>query len=188
MARTGTVVAVLSGRRQKLKLPEAGGHAAGKKTFPGQVMALKPKKIMIRIVFTAGISVMIFGVTGQAAAGEPVLSRLLFTDPSSFLMPDRNAGLKRSDLHPQLEPGPPYHRTGPHRPYLGFGWDRDAGNRCRWNIVFGLGLYISNSRDWYHPGDELSPEAPKADGEQADLFEKIQNALQVVGFQVRYAF
>ena len=81
-----------------------------------------------------------------------------------------------------------YTPTGATQPLLGLGWDQDAGRRNQWNIVFGLGLYISNYRDGNHSAEGIDLNGPVSDSEQTDLFEKIKNALQVVGFRIRYAF
>lgn len=88
----------------------------------------------------------------------------------------------------QIEPVDAFNRTVANQPFLGLGWDRDAGSRNRWNIVFGLGFYISNYCDGYHPAEDFGLEKPVSDRGQINLFEKIQNALQVVGFQIRYDF
>ena len=192
---------------------------------------MKRKHKMIKIVLTASVSVMMFGVPGFAAAGEPAFSEALYANPPPLSMSDRNAtsyslianpihnrNVENREISPDLLPaeklmlpldelsqieyapakmiGPQsiakpveaYNRTGASQPFLGLGWDRDAGNRNRWNLVFGLGFYISNYQGWNHPADDFGLEAPVPDREQGDLFEKIQNALQVVGFQIRYDF
>ena len=92
------------------------------------------------------------------------------------------------DPLPFFEPPDLYNPSIASLPLLGFSWDRDAGKRNNWNVVFGLGLYISNYKDWNHPPEDFGLEEPVSNREQGDLFEKIQNALQVVGFQIRYDF
>ena len=194
-------------------------------------MPVKQKNTVIRIVFTASITVMIFGVPGYAAAGGEAFSNVIYVNPPPFSMPDRNAALYRSSVHPvhsrnvedwevffdllpaeavTLPPGEPgqtawapakmtgpqppvepmdlYSRNSPVRPFLGFSWNHDAGNRDRWNIVFGLGFYISNYQAWNHPVENVGLERPAPDREETDLFEKLMNAMQVVGFQIRYDF
>jgi len=194
-------------------------------------MSVKRKHKMIKIVLTASMSVIIFGVLEHAAAGDPAFSAALYANPppvlklkqtttSDSLSPDliRSGAEEKEEITEDLLPaeelmlspdelsqiewipaktiGPQspiepvdfYSRIGAIQPFLGLGWDRDAGSRKRWNIVFGLGFYISNYCDWYHPAEDFGLEAPVSDRGQIDLFEKIQNALQVVGFQLRYDF
>jgi len=81
-----------------------------------------------------------------------------------------------------------YNRTGTTQTLLGLGWNHDAGNRNKWNFVFGLGLYILNYRDRNHPGEDTGLEASVSDRKQIGVFGKIQNMLQIIGFQVRYDF
>lgn len=90
--------------------------------------------------------------------------------------------------HPLNEPVDLYTRTGATQPLLGLSWNRDAGNSNRRNIVFGLGVYISNYHDWNRSVEDLGLEPPEPDREQTDLFEKLMNVMQVVGFQIRYDF
>jgi len=102
----------------------------------------------------------------------------------------QNEWMPAKTIYPQplFEPMNLYSRIGEGRPILGFGWDNDAGKLNRWNVVFGLGIYISNYHDGYYPPEDFGLEAPVSDRDQVDLFEKIQNALQAVGFQIRYDF
>lgn len=81
-----------------------------------------------------------------------------------------------------------YNRSIASQALLGFSWDRDAGKLNNWNVVFGLGLYISNYKDWNHPPEGFGLEEPVSDREQRDFFEIIINTMQVVGFQIRYDF
>jgi len=186
---------------------------------------------MIKIVLSAGMSVMIFGVPGFAAAGEPVFSKALYVSSPPVSMIERNPTSYRLTVNPghnrpiedrelssdlllsetlmlppgelrqmerasaktigsqsQIEPVDAFNRTGANQRLLGLGWDSDAAGRNKWVVVFGLGVYISNYRDWYHPAEGFGLETPGSDRDQMDLFEKIQNTLQVVGFQIRYDF
>jgi len=201
------------------------------KTTSRRGVPVKRKHKMIKIVLTASMSVMIFGVPGFAAAGEPAFSEALYANPPPVLMLKQTAApgslfpilirsgadekkeikkdllpakalmLLPSELHQMewtpaqmiyprslFEPPDLYNRSISSQPLLGFSWNRDAGKLNNWNVVFGLGLYISNYKDWNHPPEDFGLEEPVSDREQIDLFEKITNALQVVGFQLRYDF
>jgi hypothetical protein len=81
-----------------------------------------------------------------------------------------------------------YNRTGTTQSLLVLGWDRHAGSPNKWNVVFGIGIYISNYHDRNHPAEYFDLEEPVSDRDQMDLIEKLKNALQVVGFQIRYDF
>jgi hypothetical protein len=123
---------------------------------------------------------------------EEIIEGLLSAEDLMLLSGERNkvewAPAKMTGPRGLVGPEEAYNRSGVSQPFLGLGWDRDGANRNRWNIVFGLGVYISNYRDRNHPTEDFGLEVPVSDGEQTDFFEKIQNALQVVGFQIRYDF
>ncbi|MDF1590087.1 MAG: hypothetical protein P1P89_01125 [Desulfobacterales bacterium] len=87
-----------------------------------------------------------------------------------------------------FEPPDLYNPSLASQPLLGFSWDRDAGKLNNWNVAFGLGLYISNYKDWHHPPEDFGLEEPFSDREQRGFFETIINTMQVVGFQIRYDF
>ncbi|MEW6670092.1 MAG: hypothetical protein AB1427_00230 [Thermodesulfobacteriota bacterium] len=131
--------------------------------------------------------------TGSEAAEIEALAAGFRPAPNLMLYPDEwrpNEWAPAKTTGPQsfFRPEDLYAPDDDIRPLLGIDWEHEAGRRNKWNVVFGLGFYISNYDDRNQPAVDLGPEEPAAEREPMDLFEKLINAMQVVGFQVRYEF